>query len=67
LNFDDLKACMESPETHEHILTQARLGKTANVEGTPTIYANGKKLPRGQLIPVLESTYQTILRGTAAR
>lgn len=67
LSFEELKGCMESPETHEHILTQARLGKTANVEGTPTIYANGKKLPRGQLIPVLESTYQTILRGTAAR
>ncbi|MCB0356178.1 MAG: hypothetical protein KDD40_04185, partial [Bdellovibrionales bacterium] len=26
----------------------------------PTVYANGKKLPRGQLLPVLQQLYQKL-------
>jgi protein-disulfide isomerase len=52
---------MDSAETHDLIKAQASLGIAARVEGTPTIYVNGKKLPRGQLIPVLERVYQSLI------
>lgn len=45
LDFEELKSCMESTEVHEQILAQAKLGEKAKVEGTPTIYVNGRKLP----------------------
>lgn len=61
IRFDDLKSCIDSAETHDLIKAQASLGVSARVEGTPTIYVNGKKLPRGQLIPVLERVYQSLI------
>ena len=67
LDFEELKACMESTDVHEAILSQARLGEEAKVEGTPTIYVNGRKLPRGQLIPVLEGAHESIIKGGASR
>jgi len=66
LDFEELKACMESPEVHEKILAQTRIGKSAKVKGTPTIYVNGRKLPKGQLIPVLEKVYRNILEENAS-
>ncbi len=53
LDGDKLKSCYESEETHELIRNQAKLGKEVGVLGTPTIYANNKKLPGGQMLPIL--------------
>lgn len=62
LNYDanQLINCMDSQETHKVIQSQAEAGQKANVKGTPTIYVNGRKLPGGQLIPVLENVYQSL-------
>lgn len=50
--------CIESPETHEAIEYQGQQGVTLGIQGTPTIFANGKLLPMGQMIPVLEGVYK---------
>ncbi|HBF12914.1 MAG TPA: hypothetical protein DDW49_05935 [Deltaproteobacteria bacterium] len=39
-----LHACMASPETKQTILGDIQLGEKAKVEGTPSIYLNGRKL-----------------------
>jgi len=51
-------ACLESSEAHSAILEQAKLGENAGIKGTPSIFVNGKLLPGGHLIPVLEKAYQ---------
>lgn len=48
-------ACADSNETYEAISRAADEGTNAKVEGTPTIYMNGKKLPAGQLVDVLKA------------
>jgi protein-disulfide isomerase len=35
----------------------AKEGVSAGVKGTPSFYSNGKKLGRGQLLPVLDAVY----------
>ena len=53
IDKDSLMECYKSDETHEAIKAQAELGKKVGVLGTPTIYVNNRKLPGGQMIPVL--------------
>jgi len=52
--------CLESSATHEAIMKQASQGKSAGVNGTPTIFVNGKQLPRGQLMPILNEVYKSL-------
>ncbi|MCB0391095.1 MAG: thioredoxin domain-containing protein [Bdellovibrionales bacterium] len=59
-DWQSLKDCIDSDEALNHIKAQAKLGDESGVKGTPTIYANGKKLPRGQLMDVLKSLYKTL-------
>ncbi|MCB0414451.1 MAG: thioredoxin domain-containing protein [Bdellovibrionales bacterium] len=60
VNWDNLTQCMNSEETQEKILAMAKMGENAEVKGTPTIFVNGRYLPRGQLIPVLQSVYSDL-------
>jgi protein-disulfide isomerase/uncharacterized membrane protein len=60
LNWDELKSCIDSDEALASIKTQGKTGDASGVKGTPTIFVNGKKLPRGQLLPVLEAVYKTL-------
>lgn len=53
LNKTQLSDCADSAETFDMIRKSAEEGKAANVEGTPTIYMNGKKLPWGHVLEVL--------------
>jgi len=55
---EDLEACINSPETQEAIEYQAQQGISLKVRGTPAIFANGKALELGQMIPVLEAVYE---------
>ncbi|MAV92249.1 MAG: hypothetical protein CL676_12590 [Bdellovibrionaceae bacterium] len=59
LNYsrEDLKACIDAVETQEAIEYQAQQGLSLKVQGTPTIFANGRILQMGQMIPVLEGVY----------
>lgn len=53
-----LETCADSAETYDAIVKSAQEGVLANVEGTPTIYMNGKKLPWGQVLEVLKAAAQ---------
>jgi len=51
LNEATLNECLNSEATLGSIKSMAEEG----IKGTPTIFVNGRQLPRGQLIPVLEA------------
>lgn len=46
--------CADSSEIYSEIKKNAQEGSFAKVEGTPTIYMNGRKLPLGQYLEVLK-------------
>lgn len=56
LNLDSTsyQTCIESVETRNALVTMAKEGQTAEIQGTPVIFLNSRELPRGQLLPVLE-------------
>jgi protein-disulfide isomerase/uncharacterized membrane protein len=58
VEWTQLLACMDSPDTQEKIKSQIAAGKEAKIRGTPTFYVNGKLLSRGQYIPVLKGVYE---------
>jgi len=55
-----LAECSDSNETYELINRTATEGKMANVEGTPTIYLNNKKLPYGQVLDILKAAVKEV-------
>lgn len=55
LNWDRMQPCMNDPATMDAIKAQAKQGALVDVKGTPTIFANGRQLSRGQIVPVLEA------------
>ncbi len=52
------KSCLNSDATQETLLAMAEEGKS--ISGTPTVFVNGKLLPRGQVLPVLEALYKKL-------
>lgn len=62
LNVDTkrLVECADSNETYELINRMADEGSAAKVQGTPTIYMNGRMLPNGQLIDVLKAAINEV-------
>lgn len=63
LPLEELKTCVNSVDTQERIRNMAKEGANAQIRGTPAVFVNGKLLNSGQLIPVLEATYQAIKSG----
>lgn len=59
MDWTKIASCIDQEETHAAIQRMAKLGANTRLSGTPTIFADGKKLPRGQLIPVLKGAYDT--------
>lgn len=55
-----LKECVKSTETLEKVRKMANEGKEAQIQGTPTVFVNGKLLRNGQMVPVLEAVYKHI-------
>lgn len=55
LSQEDLKTCMNSPETHQFIVDQVNEGVAAGVAGTPSLYVNGKRLEYGTVASVLKA------------
>lgn len=55
-----MATCVNSDEAQEAILAQAQEGATANITGTPSVFVNGKALPAGQYLPVLEALYRKL-------
>lgn len=60
LSLEDLKTCVKDPQTQELIRFMANEGKTAQIQGTPTVFVNGKLLSGGQLIPILDAAYRSL-------
>ncbi len=60
LNYETLETCMNADATQELLEAMAQEGAAAKIQGTPTIFVNGKLLPRGQFLPVLEAVYQKL-------
>lgn len=54
LDANKMAECSDSTEIFEQIKKSADEGNASQVEGTPTIYMNGKKLPWGQFLEVLK-------------
>jgi len=50
--------CMKSSEMHQLVLNTAK--EAGQIMGTPTFFANGKELPYGQLLPVLDAVYKSV-------
>lgn len=60
LDQNQVRECLKDPQLNDILVEQSKQGKMAQVEGTPTIYVSGKKLSRGQMIPVLQAVYKII-------
>lgn len=58
--FEDLKTCSDSVEAKAAISSQARLGTGLNIRGTPSIYVNGKLLPAGSSLTVLNAVHGSL-------
>ncbi len=55
MNPDDLKTCSDSEEAKAAVTAQAQLGTSLNIRGTPSIFVNGKVVPAGTSIPILNA------------
>jgi uncharacterized membrane protein/protein-disulfide isomerase len=60
LNGELLSSCMTADETKAAILKMSQEGLDARIRGTPSIFANGRAVSRGQNGRVLEEIYRTI-------
>lgn len=60
LDHENLISCSESDEVKEAITAQAAAGARWGVQGTPSIFVNGKRLPPGPTLPYLEAIYSAI-------
>jgi Protein-disulfide isomerase len=60
VKLEDLKACVNAPETSALIRTMAKEGATAQIRGTPAVFVNGRMLDKGQAIPILEAVYKSL-------
>lgn len=53
----DIENCVKAEETHKAIINQSQEGVNAQIEGTPAIFVNGKKLKLGHTVTMLEKVY----------
>ncbi len=57
---DKFTACTASPEAKTAIEKQAAVGTSLQLQGTPTVFANGKRLEGGQIMTVLTEAYRSL-------
>ncbi|MGZ3790714.1 MAG: vitamin K epoxide reductase/DsbA family protein [Bdellovibrio sp.] len=60
LSIENLKTCVKDAATQDTVRKMAKEGGNAQIQGTPSVFVNGKLLNGGQLIPVLEAAYKTL-------
>ena len=63
ISWEEFKSCLDSEDTHKRVLAEAKQGADAQVQGTPTIYVNGKKISHGRTITYLKAIRSAILSG----
>jgi protein-disulfide isomerase len=59
LDKGQMDSCMKDQGTFDQLKAEIDRGNDANIEGTPSIFVNGKLLPGGFLIPVLEAALKS--------
>ncbi len=59
IDSEQLKSCMASEETLTLIQNMAKEAEAAKLGGTPTVYLNGRYLPSGQMLKVLQKAIST--------
>lgn len=67
LDQTQIRECIKDPQINDILAEQSKQGKLAQVEGTPTVYVSNKKLPRGQMIPVLQAVHKMIKDASQAK
>lgn len=60
INWESMQACLTDSATTDAIKAQAKQGALVNVMGTPTLFANGRLVPR-VIVPVLQELRQRSL------
>lgn len=60
IDRETLQQCSDSDDAKNAISKQAQLGSSLNLRGTPTVFANGKMLPAGTQIPVLNAVHRSL-------
>jgi protein-disulfide isomerase/uncharacterized membrane protein len=59
LNAAAMRGCLDDPVTRQTLADQIAEGKRLDVRSTPTLYVNGKKLPRiNDLLPLVDKEAQ---------
>ena len=59
----EIAACAAKPETKAHVDASIALGKSVDVNGTPTLYINGRKI--GSLDPHMSDVYKSLVEFAA--
>ena len=54
VNGDEIAACAVKPETTARIEASIALGKSLGVNGTPTLFINGRNVPGGEPVDLLK-------------
>ncbi len=63
LEWEEMQACLDAPETHEAITAQALAGQLARVRGTPSVFVNGRPASAaGQSLVGLQAIRREALR-----
>jgi protein-disulfide isomerase len=63
LDWKQITTCVDDTKTHDEIVRRAKMGSDAGLQGTPTIFLNGRQLNAGQVLPVLQSAYTSAKSG----
>ncbi len=58
IDYETMMTCQDSEEARESIRGQANLGIELNISGTPSLFINGKKVPPGFNVPLLDKIYR---------
>lgn len=53
-NADEIAACAVKPETKSRVEASVALGKSVEVNGTPTLFINGRNVPAGAAVDLLK-------------
>jgi uncharacterized membrane protein/protein-disulfide isomerase len=61
MNWERFSRCLSDAATLDTVKAQAKQGALVDVRGTPTIFANGRQLNGGQLLPVLQAARERSL------
>jgi len=59
INNREFTDCLSADSTLRSIQSMVEEGRKAGIKGTPSIFVNGRLLPKGQLMPILEAAIKT--------